>query len=1036
MPKRRLFALIALLLLAAGTRPALANDDIFAPAPAAASAIRFDGRGFLIHGKRTFISSAGVEYARIPRALWRDRLLQIKRAGFNCVEVYTFWNFHEPQPGRFNFQGNADLGAFLQTAHSLGLYAIVRVGPYYCAEWDSGGYPVWLRFTPGVRVREDNPQFMAAVDRFFDHLIPIVAANQINHGGAVILVQLENEDPQGWGTEMPNSYFTHLRDKAVSLGIQVPYFFSGLHHGSDPAGDSPWSSAGRTSPWFTTEFWSVWYDRYGQTQADADIYDRRLWKVLAYGGNGLNFYMFHGGTNFGTTNDDEDAASYDYGAAVGQAGDLRPTYYCFKRAALFARSFESILEDSDNATDLYKSAGTDPAVRVTARNSPAGTILFLDNPTSRPVQTQVKEADGSLFPSAGPMTLAPGQIAPIVHNFPLLPGVVLERATPLLGIQRSGTVTTLVAYGPVGTAAELRFRLTVPVTGGISKGTVTSGITRSGSQVTVQQRISRSLDIYNFQINGQDIRILMMSSGASDRTWFVDNRVIVGPSYVGDTEMVNGRLHLTAEGLNEEIAPHLFFEQSAHGPKQLEQDTVVYPLFTVPMLSEWQTLPGDLEAAQSYPDTAWRASADPLPMGADGDPGAYAWYRSAVTLPKAGAYTLKFTDGGDWASVFVQGKHLGSGTVRQGVPVILPAGTSHLAVLTAHYGRPKLFGYLGLLDTVDAKGLRGPVTLDSGTASGPAITTWRLEADAGANHSAPPTDTSGAGWTDGTTGPDIFHNRKGFAWYVTPLPGLAGPHHRLHFENVDDNATVYLNGKQVTAHQGWGQPFDAPLDAAWNAAGSNTLAVLVENTDGGGGIQGSVLLQTVMAGDVVAVTGWKMRGGIAEPDALSGWKAGAPASGDGAPAYYRATFQAAPPAAAGPHPILRITTDGLSRGFIWLNGHNLGRYPEKIPVNGLYLPEPWLNAAGNELVIFDEEGHAPTQVKLTVEAAASRLVIPMTERKRPHSAAHASIIRRERLTAGGRSGKESRVNQAARSSSTPSGVISPPAYCAVKPIIS
>jgi beta-galactosidase len=273
--------------------------------------------------------------------------------------------------------------------------------------------------------------------------------------------------------------------------------------------------------------------------------------------------------------------------------------------------------------------------------------------------------------------------------------------------------------------------------------------------------------------------------------------------------------------------------------------------------------------------------------------------------------------------------------------------------------------------------LDGPVILDSGKESSADITRWRLEADAGDNHAVPPTGTTGPGWSDGATGPDIFKGRRGFAWYVATLPTLTGAHHRLRFENVDDNAAVFLNGKQVAAHQGWGRAFDAPLDAAWKAGGPNTLAVLVENTDGGGGIQGAVTLQVVGAGDEIPVTQWKMHGGIAEPGTLTGWKPGAAATADGAPAYFRTTFTAAPPADTGPHPILRVTTTGLSRGFVWLNGHNLGRYPEKIPVNGLYLPEPWLHAGSNELVIFDEDGHTPAGVSLTVEQAASRFVVPM-----------------------------------------------------------
>ncbi|MGI4788388.1 MAG: beta-galactosidase [Janthinobacterium lividum] len=663
----RFWPAVLLLLLGASARVASADDNIFPPAPAAASSISFDGRGFLIHGKRTFIASGGMEYARIPRALWRDRLLRLKRAGFNCVEIYTFWNYHEPRPGQFDFSGDKDLDAFLKTAKSLDLYAIVRVGPYVCAEWDSGGYPVWLRFVPGLRVREDNFPFIAALDRYWDKLMPIVAANQINHGGSVILVQLENEDPQGWGRVLPNSYFTHMQSKALSLGLQVPYFFSGLHHGSDPAGDAPWSSAGRQSPWFTTEFWSVWYDHYGQTQADVDTYDRRMWKVLAYGGNGLNFYMFHGGSNFGYTNNDEDDASYNYGAAIGQAGDLRPTYYRFKRAALFARSFESILEDSDNATDTYKSVATDPNVHVTARKSPLGSILFLDNPTDHAIKAQTKEADGSLFPTYT-MTLAPGQIAPIVHDFPLLPGVILEHSTPLLGIQTHGTVTTVVT-GPVTNISN-------------------SMIKHEGNLLTVLDPLDDSITVLSFKAGNRTIRVLTMSTDTSDHTWFVGNDIMIGSDYIGDVATVNNNLQVTAEDRTSLTPPTLLFGIGS------EAEATLMPLPpaelpNTPSLSDWQTLSGSLEAVPSYSDTAWKASTDPLPMGADGDSSAYAWYRSTVSVPTAGTYSLRFTDGGDWASAFVNGSHAGSGAITKDIPLLLPAGTSRLTVLTAHYGRPR-----------------------------------------------------------------------------------------------------------------------------------------------------------------------------------------------------------------------------------------------------------------------------------------------------------------------------------------------------------
>ncbi len=136
-------ALLGLLLLVALiAKIAHADDGIFPPAPAAAPYINFDGRGFLLNGQRTFIASGGMEYCRVPRALWRDRLLRLKRAGFNTVEIYNMWNFHEPKKGQFDFSGDHDLNAFLKLVKAMDLYAIVRVGPYVCAEWDSGGYPV------------------------------------------------------------------------------------------------------------------------------------------------------------------------------------------------------------------------------------------------------------------------------------------------------------------------------------------------------------------------------------------------------------------------------------------------------------------------------------------------------------------------------------------------------------------------------------------------------------------------------------------------------------------------------------------------------------------------------------------------------------------------------------------------------------------------------------------------------------------------------------------------------------------------------
>ncbi|HLV78723.1 MAG TPA: beta-galactosidase [Chthonomonadaceae bacterium] len=899
LPACRLLVAVAILLLGCMALAAYANDDIFPPAPAAKAFIDFDGRGFLIHGKRTFLVSGSLHYSRVPRALWRDRLLRLKRAGFNTVQTYAFWNFHEPQEGKWDFSGEKDLDAFLKLVKEMGLYAVVRPGPYVCAEWDSGGYPVWLRFKPGLRVREDNPEFLAAVDHWYEKVIPIIAANQIGRGGAVILVQLENEDPQGWGTDIPNPYFRHLRDKAVALGLEVPFFFSGLHHGADPAGDHPWDSRGRTNPWYCTEFWPGWYDLYGPLDPPrARAVERGMWKILAYGGNGFNFYMLHGGTNFDTWNDNEVASCYDYGAAIGQAGDLRPIYYRFKRAALFARSFADILEDSVNATDAYQGYATDSALRITARKSPAGDILFLDNNGPAPAQSQVRY-EHSFTPTAGPMTLEPGEILPIVQNFPLLPKVTLKLAAArLLGVVDQGEATTLLAYGLPGDPIELRFA--VPAKGvTIWQGAPALALDPAHpTQLTLAARIpSDRVDSYLFTVGGKKVRVLVMDAATADHTWVVEagesRYVVCNAPYVGEVRLSESRI-VTDHTDHTDTAPsvqrrqadskvlsvssvsssasviQIFIERPETGnpfgsppapllygsgdqPQRLQAmpETAARPPAFTPVLSAWDTRAADAEAQPEVSLDGWKRSETPLPMGADGDISAYAWYRATVHVAQEGIYPLNLEDAGDRVVVFTNGKWADNSAVHvrydQPAPHILhvhlKAGDNTLAVLAAHYGRNKLFNVLGPIDKIDAKGLAGPVSIS--------------------------------------------------------LP----------------------SGERVPVH------------------------------------------------------GWAMRGGLSDPeDPKALWKPFHRSVMNGIPTFYRSEFTAAPPAATGPHPILRVSLAGLSRGFVWLNGHNLGRYPEKVPVNGLYLPECWLVNGENRLVIFDEEGDPPTHVALVEETAASRAV--------------------------------------------------------------
>ncbi|HLJ53694.1 MAG TPA: beta-galactosidase [Chthonomonadaceae bacterium] len=1061
---RLVYPIIAalVLLIAFLSSPVRADDGMFPAAPAARAAIDFDGRGFLLHGKREFIISGSMHYGRVPRALWRDRLLRIRAAGFNCVETYALWNLHEPQEGKWDFSGDRDLEAYLKLIHELGMYAIVRVGPYVCAEWDSGGYPVWLRFKPGIRVREDNPPFEAAVDRWYEMVMPIVARQQIHRGGAVIMVQLENEHPRGWGREMPDGYFRRLRDKAVALGLEVPYFFSGLHHGSDPAGGRPWDSAGRTNPWFSTEFWPGWYDLYGPlNQSRYTAFVRGTWKIIAYGGNGYNFYMLHGGTNFDFTNDDEVTASYDYGAAIGQAGDLRPIYFAFKQAALFARSFPAVLEDSANSTVARERAASSPAIRVTARKSAAGEILFLDNPTDAPVETSLDVGDVAAFP-ARPMTISPHEIRPVVLDCQVAPGVTLHRCSArILGAARHGDTTTIVLFGTPGrgvgvesidtqerpeAAAEITFDapsggLAVPLQregDGTQKPGRSDAVdrpafdtARAGAATT---RVRLTLPIpqpsavspiveASFRSGGERIRVIAMPYEMAQRTWFVGpagkTYVVTGPEYVSGIEERAGRLVVHAESTAQhgyssavfarQYPMTVFGSGGSATPLQIadaaarallnrprgEYRSPFGAAFEPPALGDWQELPATAEASTDYFAGRWKFGLNPVPMGADGDTSGYAWYRAALRAPRAGNFALAFSDAGDWLTVFVNGTRVGSSATKQRfdrptprtIAVPLRAGENTIAVLAAHYGRHKLFNYLGPIDAIDAKGIAGPVTLarDAGASTPVVQWRWRPASASDAALAAAPahTDASAAGWSDAVIGQDVFRKRRGFAWFYAALPAAAGPHRRLQFDGVDDNATVFLNGKRLAYHKGWNDPFAVKLDAAWSEKGPNELLVLVENTDNTGGIVGPVTLESNSAEDGAPVLGWRERGGIDIPANGGAWRALQSGRGLGVPALFRAEFDYMPQATPGPVPILRFAPRGLTRGFAVLNGHNLGRYPEKTRAPGIYLPECWLKPGANTLIVFDEEGASPIQAALLIEDEACRLSLDLVPAPRP-----------------------------------------------------
>ncbi|WP_332759307.1 glycoside hydrolase family 35 protein [Pseudarthrobacter sp.] len=311
-------------------------------------------RHFLLNGEPFRILSGAIHYFRVHPDLWEDRIRKARLMGLNTIETYVPWNEHSPAPGTFLVEEQLDLGRFLDLVAAEGMRAIVRPGPYICAEWDNGGLPAWLFSDPTVGVRSSEPGYLAAVGSYFDALLPLVVERQVTRGGPVILLQIENEYG-AYGSD--KAYLQYLVDLVKRHGVDIPLFTCDqpfgtmIEDGSLPELHKTATFGSRslerlaflrerqpTGPLMCAEFWNGWFDNWGTHHhtTDAAASAAELDSLLSAGAS-VNIYMFHGGTNFGFTNGANDKGiyeptitSYDYDAPLSEDGHPTAKYFAFR----------------------------------------------------------------------------------------------------------------------------------------------------------------------------------------------------------------------------------------------------------------------------------------------------------------------------------------------------------------------------------------------------------------------------------------------------------------------------------------------------------------------------------------------------------------------------------------------------------------------------------------------------------------------------------------------------------------------------------
>jgi len=884
--------------------------------------LSYDDKAFIVDGRRVWLAAGAVHYFRVPRELWRDRLLKLKRAGLNAVETYVAWNAHEAREGRFDFSGGLDLDAFLTLAEELGLWIIARPGPYICSEWDNGGLPAWLNAKSGVKLRVANPVYHHYVSAWFERLVPIIAKHQVTRDGRVILVQDENEyiyRNRPGGRE--HLVFVHglLRKNGIDVPIIVCNFLR------ERIGDTiecwnTWEDPDRAietlrkvqpeTPKLISEFWCGWFEAWGRRPAfvrtPRAVHANTL-RVLAHGGM-YSYYMFHGGTNFGyfpgRTDGSADTymvSSYDYDAPLGETGSPGEKYYCAKLASAFASNLAGFLAESETVR-LDVTSSDD--VEIIARRGREGYVIFVFNRSARKRTARLN------LPGAVTLDVSFADVDAVAlpYRFSPVPGFTIDYSNlSLLGMMPMGVGRLVFLYGPKGRPAVL-----------CAQGRVFRRTIGDGTQIWFG----------NFPN-----LVAVMDTRRAKATWFLDDRTVVGGAFVGDTD--GEKMQVCCRGERETIVAYF-----PNGRVNYATPACASGAGKLPRLSGWKKrallLPGKPSGARRIDDTAGGFK----PLEGEGYFGGYGWYYTTIAAAKSKRETILFTDAEDRLTVFANGRRAGTFGRGRGasmglLTLPLARGANDIAVLLDNLGRANFTEALGEL-----KGIRGPVFLGARQVrakfkwiqpryNGRLADTWQIDT--------------------------FWPKTKGVAATLSLVfDRAAGEGVTLRVLNVHEPAGVFVNRRFHSYY--WGirelSKLDLTLDAAQLAAGKNLieLAFFVEPKKA---VARNVSL-FAFDGDRIVKGPWYWK-------ALEAASAGVPKRAKaavGTPVAWETTFNLTNPAMP-----VYLVPEGLKKGEIWLNGRMVSRHWNVGPQKKAYLPEPWL-VGKNTLVIVDEFGASPSRVRL------------------------------------------------------------------------
>lgn len=919
--------------------------------------VTFDGRSFMLDGRRIWIVSGSIDYFRIPRELWADRIHAAKLAGFNTIVASVDWARCEPRASQFDFGGDNDIRHFIHLVGEAGLWCVLRPGPFIGSGVDFGGLPPWLGGVANISFRTANGPFLEACSRYITALAEQVRSQQVTSpgkGGPIILVQNENAWTCGHAA-LSHGYLGELNRYLREAGFTVPTInANNLWQGVEGEVDC-WTGGHRLLS--TLRELAVVRPAQPRVVIDVDVAPlaswttgtpappsgpsiaRRLAEILAAGGQ-YNIASLVGGTNFGfmggrlTDGVESYACSTPHPSApiseTGAPGAMMPYV---RRISTFASRFGRVFANLD---PLYQPVVLDPGEAGAVKGKGA---------------------------EPGPA---------VVHAFGAQGGVVFVFAAP--GAAPGGTVTLLLREGtalptPIGSSGVAWCLLNVAITSRAvvdycslsALGTVgnvlvcfgppgTEGVVSiNGSPITLRVPAERTPLV----VTQEGITIVVCNEDLVDQTYLAEGAVYVGVTGIraDGTPVASEEAYakIDADG-TVTTTPAAAGRRARSAPRAV--------------IAGWST--ATTEDYTSGASARFAAIDGPADLAALGAPHGYGWYR--IMLKRTSGKRVKFALPSclDRFHLFLDGRDSGvigrgPGAARE-LSISLRRGDQTMVVLAENLGR-----VCGGSDLGESKGLIrhawevSPLHVGKATVrAGPPIDVLGFKAPLWEVAEGDQTSPDRLTWT-------FRHTRK--------VPVF------MHIAQPVARGLLLLNDRPVR-YLGRSSGGYVCFEADDLSRGMNTVQIALV-ADGAGLSTDERELEDLASNMSSSVTFWLGTASVTakaewafarwEPPMSSAFSpAGRPGDWQG-PTWSRTMFKA-----ADTHAALMLEPIGMTKGQIYLNGRHVCRYfvasaaGEKIgPVARYYLPEPWVHAGGdNELMLFDEHGADPSKCRLVYDASS------------------------------------------------------------------